>query len=229
LALVTKGLPEALSADTHCCLQHLPITEQKTLVKALNALIMHTNAPTRSMCCPYHSSALHLLAGLRTIFLSPCNPLWFPINGTMCPSCGMLISAGLSCFFCMMMDASKTHYSEKVVTSKAHHMIADASKRNHSDMVVTSKSHHMMVDEQYLTNNCINLLRHVGPTDMAEAMKHLARATRAIRTHPKWTDFWKATALRRDWNCPTCGAPNEVHDAFCFICRNKPYDSSSED
>merc|ERR1712007_140456 len=157
--------------------------EEKSLVKALNALILHTYAPTKSMCCPYHSSALYLLASLRKIFSSPCNPLWFPINGTMCPSCGMLNGVGLSWFFCMMMDASKRHHSEEVATSTAHQMI---------------------VDEQYLTNSCINLLRHVGPTDLAEAMDYLARATKAIRTFPQWSDFWKATPLRRDWSCPTC-------------------------
>jgi len=65
---VTKGLPEASDADTHCNLQHLPITGEKTLVKVLNALIIRSNAPTQSMCCPYHSSSLYLLSALRKIF-----------------------------------------------------------------------------------------------------------------------------------------------------------------
>jgi len=82
---------------------------------------------------------------------------------------------------------------------------------------------------QYLTNNCINLLWQIGPTDMAEAMNYIARAANSIRTHPQWSDFWNATPPCRDWSCPTCGAPHEVHDDICFVCRNRPYEFSSEE
>jgi len=207
LELVTKGLPEALHAAEHCCFQHVPRTEEKALMNALLALMKHINAPNKTMCCPFHSTALHLLATLRTIFLNPCNPLWLPLSETVCETCGMLCDVESLCGSCVMINDYQ-------------HQRRSDGQRIHAQ--------HRSVKQSYLSNQFINLMRHIGPMDMQESVRHLRHALEATRVQPEWSSFWETTTPCQDWFCQTCRAWNDICDEVCFVCQEFPELSLSE-
>merc|ERR1712107_390964 len=109
----------------------------------------HINAPSKTMCCAFHSSALHLLATLRTIFLSSCTPLWLPSSESVCKTCGMLCDVESLCLLCVMIN-------------DCQHQLRSDGKR--------ILCQYQGVKQEYLSDQCINLMRHIEPTDMQESV-----------------------------------------------------------
>merc|ERR1712007_76739 len=164
-------LPKSMKQFTHLCVLDFPPSTERHLAALIAGLMRHINAPSfHQACCSFHSTAIHLSFALGSVLSRPCKPFWMPITSESeaCDKCGLIVSMHGTCCFCGL-------------STPAANPDCVSDRRSNA-----KESLEVLVKREVFTNACVNLLRHVGTTDLTIGIEFLLATAVDLSTQPKW-------------------------------------------